>query len=180
MITKQKLANWLQRSRLLRWGLYLGVRLLIPRHYVGAVGAVFNDAGQVLLVKHVFRPTYAWGLPGGWVERGENPAEAVRRELEEELNLLIEVRQLLLCETQGSTGLLTASPGLGLVYYCRLATNRSLPMDSGQAPHAYEVLEIEWAEPLALTRKMHPLHRRAIELGKKAFDLEQNNRKIDT
>ena len=173
MITKQSLANWLQRWRLLRWGLYLAVRLLVPRHYVGAVGVVFNDVGQVLLVNHVFRAAYPWGLPGGWVEQGENPADTVQREIKEELNLSVEVRQLLLCEPQGSTRWLTASPGLGLVYYCRLPTTGTPPPDFKQALNAYEVLDIEWANPTALTRKMHPLHWRAIALGKDIFDLEE-------
>ena len=73
MTMKRRLADWLQRFPPLRWGLKLAVWLFAPRHQVGAVGVVFNNAGQVLLVEHVFRPDYNWGLPGGWVERGESP-----------------------------------------------------------------------------------------------------------
>jgi 8-oxo-dGTP pyrophosphatase MutT (NUDIX family) len=66
-------------------------RLTRPRFSVGAVGVVFNDLDEVLLVEHVFHPHFPWGLPGGWVERGEDPRDAVRRELREELELEVEV-----------------------------------------------------------------------------------------
>ena len=124
---KRHLANWLQRSAVLRWGLETLVTLLIPRHQVGAVGVVFNPTGQILLVEHVFRPHYNWGLPGGWVERGENPAGAVRRELEEELGLKIEVKSLLACEVQGGEPQGSTPVSLGLAYYCRLANNELIP-----------------------------------------------------
>lgn len=62
-----------------------------PRFSVGAVGVVFNSEGHLLLVEHVFHPYHPWGLPGGWVDRGEAPKDAVRRELREELELEVEV-----------------------------------------------------------------------------------------
>ena len=96
MSFKRQLAGWLRRFAPLRWLLALAVRLFAPRHYVGAAGVIFNEAGQMLLIEHVFRPHFPWGLPGGWVEYGETPAETVRREVEEELGLRVEVKQLLL------------------------------------------------------------------------------------
>ena len=101
IITKQQIANWLQRFALLRWGLRLGVYLFMPRQHVGVVGVLFNQMGQVLLAEHVFRPLFPWGLPGGWIGRGEDPAKALEREFEEELGLQVMVKQLLLCEPQG-------------------------------------------------------------------------------
>ena len=101
MITKRHVARWIQLIVPLRWGLWIGARLLAPKNYVGAVGAIFNHTGQVLMVEHVFRPDYPWGLPGGWVDRGENPAHTVQREVKEELNLTVEVKKLLVCELQG-------------------------------------------------------------------------------
>ncbi len=55
-----------------------------PRASVGAV--VIDDADRVLLLwRHRFT-TDAWGweIPAGWSEIGEDPTEAVRREVTEE------------------------------------------------------------------------------------------------
>jgi ADP-ribose pyrophosphatase YjhB (NUDIX family) len=171
MALKQKLAHWLRNIPPLRWGLALAVRLLVPRQYVGAVGAVFNEQGQVLLVKHVFRPFYPWGLPGGWLERGEDPALAVRRECEEELGLRVEVRQLLICKPQGQN--IGAPPGLGLAYYCRLAGGESATNGNPTASKAYEILAVEWAEPTQIEYDLAPLERRAITLARQVFEREQ-------
>ncbi len=163
MRLKRQLAGWLQRFPPLRWLLAVGVRLVVPRHYVGAVGAIFNDAGQVLLLEHVFRPYFPWGLPGGWVERDESPAEAVRREIEEELGLAVEIKQLLLCELQGSGSLKYSPRSLGFVYYCRLnGESQSL---LAQAQHSREILSIEWVDPVAITYPLTPLEYKGVALA---------------
>ena len=70
------------------------VRLSHPRFAVTA-GAVITDArGRVLLLKHRFRPGTGWGMPGGFMEAGEQPEEALRRELREEVSLEVENLQL--------------------------------------------------------------------------------------
>ncbi len=51
----------------------------------GVVGAVFDASGQVLLVRHRYMPD--WRLPGGGVNRREEPGVAVLRELGEEVGL---------------------------------------------------------------------------------------------
>lgn len=50
-----------------------------------AAGALFVDGSRVLLV----RKTYGnrWDIPGGYVDRGESPAEACVREIREELGI---------------------------------------------------------------------------------------------
>jgi ADP-ribose pyrophosphatase YjhB (NUDIX family) len=164
MIVKQHLANWLQKMPPLRWGLSLGIRLFMPRQHVGAVGAVFNDNEQVLLVEHVFRPSYPWGLPGGWVERAENPADTVRRELEEELGLNVAVKKLLFCRPQGNEPGSGIPPGLGLAFYCRLAADQI-----GEAHKAYEVLSTTWVEPAEIKWELASLDRQAIVLAHQEF-----------
>jgi len=62
-----------------------------------AAGVLIEDGrGFVLLVK----PTYKedWDLPGGYVEEGESPREAARREVREELGLDIEPGALLVVD----------------------------------------------------------------------------------
>lgn len=39
------------------------------------------------MLNHVYHPTARWGLPGGWLDKGEAPAECALRELEEETGL---------------------------------------------------------------------------------------------
>ena len=70
------------------------VRFSHPRFAVTA-GAIITDGhGRVLLLKHRFRPGSGWGLPGGFIEQGEQPEEALRRELREEIRLEVEQLKL--------------------------------------------------------------------------------------
>lgn len=77
---------------------HLTVRLSHPRFAVTAGAIVTDNRGRVLLLKHRFRPGSGWGLPGGFMEHGEQPEEALRRELREEIGL--EVEQLSLFTTR--------------------------------------------------------------------------------
>ena len=62
---------------------------------VAAAALVIQD-GQVLLVRRVMAPAQGkWTLPGGFVDAGEDPAEAVVRECREETNLEVRVTVLL-------------------------------------------------------------------------------------
>jgi len=54
---------------------------------VTVAGVVINDKEQVLLLKHVFRPGSGWGIPGGFIESREQPEDAIKRELKEEVGL---------------------------------------------------------------------------------------------
>ena len=65
-----------------------------PRVAAGAL--FFDDQDNVLLVK----PTYkdGWDIPGGYVEPGESPVEACRREVSEELGLDLLIERLLVVD----------------------------------------------------------------------------------
>jgi 8-oxo-dGTP diphosphatase len=54
---------------------------------VTAGAVVIDENGRILLLKHVFRAGSGWGIPGGFIKAGEQPEEAVRRELREEVGL---------------------------------------------------------------------------------------------
>ena len=66
------------------------MRLTNTRFTVTAGAIIFNNKGEVLLLKHRFRPGSGWGLPGGFLEKGEQPIEALRRELREEIGLEVD------------------------------------------------------------------------------------------
>ena len=70
-------------ARIRRWTM----RVTHTRFTVTAGAIVFNDAGRVLLLKHRFRAGSGWGLPGGFLEAGEQPLDALRRELREEIGM---------------------------------------------------------------------------------------------
>ena len=70
-----------------------------PRFAVTA-GAIITDRDRnVLLLKHRFRGGSGWGMPGGYLSKGEQPQEALRRELREEAGLEIEDVKLFLTRT---------------------------------------------------------------------------------
>lgn len=69
------------RRRLVRWG--------SPSYTVGAICVIERDDGRILLIRQRYRQR--WGLPGGLLSRGESPADAARREVEEEVGLTVDL-----------------------------------------------------------------------------------------
>lgn len=105
-----------------------------------------NTRQQVLLVEHAFHPKAPWGLPGGWVGRNEDPADTVRREIQEEMQLTVKVGQVILVEVPYQNH-------LDLAYLCQMQS------DIGQL--SFELLNYDWFDTNALPRLM-PFHYRAI------------------
>lgn len=62
---------------------------LHQRMLVSVAGIVSDEAGHVLLLRHRFWNGRAWGLPSGYVRRGEAPEVALEREVREETGLTI-------------------------------------------------------------------------------------------
>jgi len=93
-------------------------------HYEVSVGAVvLNERSQLLLCHHTYRREFPWGMPGGDIDPGEDPADAVRRELWEETGFRAGEVELLLVENWKKYRQLT------LTYLCKGVTGEFVPND---------------------------------------------------
>lgn len=125
-----------------RAGSSVGLRLLLAYRALqtpvafGVCALLENADGRVLLVRHSYQP--GWHLPGGGVMAGEPPADALLRELREEIGLVA-------CDRPSLMGLYTRRLGW--------ATNVVALYRVGAARIAFrpnsEIREILYAEPSA-------------------------------
>ncbi len=140
--------NWLIHQ--LMW---IAVKIVVPGRRMGAGVVVFNEAGQILLLRHAFHGSHPWGLPGGWLNRKEEPADAVMRELREETGLTARLGPVIWF---GNT---IKPPDLNAYY---IATH---PV--GDYKLSFEIIEAKWFEPDKLPSQMlqmtHDVIGRAIQ-----------------
>ena len=62
-----------------------------PTFTVGVCAIVLNERDEILLLRHRFRESAGWDLPGGFIERDEELEDAIRRELREETGYEVQV-----------------------------------------------------------------------------------------
>jgi ADP-ribose pyrophosphatase YjhB (NUDIX family) len=106
------------------------MRATHARFTATAGGIVFDEEKRVLLLKHRFRPGGGWGLPGGFLQAGEQPEAALRRELMEEVGLEPETVELFKVRV-------FARPGqIEVVFRCQAR--------GGGSPRSVEVSEMRW------------------------------------
>jgi ADP-ribose pyrophosphatase YjhB (NUDIX family) len=122
-------------------------RLARPKFSCGVVGVVFDTTGQVLMVEHVFHPYHPWGLPGGWVERREDPTVSLQREFHEELGLEVTVGPVVAVGTEFANH-------IDLAYLCFT--------QSQVGSLSFELLSYRWFDPAALP-VTHTFHARAVQ-----------------
>ena len=114
-----------------------------------AGGVVLDDQDRLLLLKHVFRGGSGWGIPGGFVRAGEQPEEALRRELREEVGLELASAEMAFVRT------LIGTQQIEIIFRCR-------PQGVAR-PCSVEVERAEWFSPQSLPEALPADQRRLID-----------------
>ena len=133
--------------RVRRWGVWLAE----PRFMVTVGAVVVDDLGRVLLLEHEFRTGSGWGIPGGFLERGEQPLAGLRRELREEIGLEVETAEL------ASVRTLRRPQQVEIHFRCRVRPG------ARAAPQSMEINSVGWFEPTALPSELSRDQRRIIQ-----------------
>jgi len=97
-------------------------RFIRPLFQVFGAAVIFDTDKNILLVKSTYNRFHPWGLPGGSLEYGEHPEEAVIREVLEETHLNICIERLLLVNSW-------TPDRVGLYYLCTITGGTFSPSD---------------------------------------------------
>lgn len=144
---------------LLRTLAEIAAGLLASRQPVGATAIIVGPDGLVLVALHRTRPSAPWGLPGGWLHRGELPEDGVLREVAEELDVPVSLDRYV-CSYEHWNGRFRPR-GLSLAF--RL---RSLAAPGAEvAPRSWEVAATRWLTPAEAEALLGPDEVRALRLA---------------
>lgn len=99
MITKWAGVVWKKMPMIIRSKI---IRITQAKFTVSAAAVITNGQGEVLLLNHVLRPKSGWGLPGGFIEHGEQPDEGIKREIREETGIEMNGLRMLSVRTAGT------------------------------------------------------------------------------
>ena len=132
------------------------VRRATPSFHVGSICVVERADGHLLLVRQSYRRG-GWGFPGGLLRRREDPADAVRREVSEELGIDVDL--------QGPPVVVVdaAARRVDLIFIARLADGSAEPEGS---PHSPEITDARWFPPDGLPSLLPEATTALIELGR--------------
>jgi ADP-ribose pyrophosphatase YjhB (NUDIX family) len=118
---------------------------------------LLDEQRGILLLEHVFRADRGWGVPGGFVARGEQPEHALRRELREEVSIEIDDVKILFIRT------LVKLKQVEIYYRARVIGEPT--------PSSFEIKRAQWfavdALPSELSQDQRNLVARALSFNEK-------------
>lgn len=134
-----------------------------------AVVVVVFHRGQVLLVRHRYRPRYPWGLVTGFVERGETLENASVREITEEAGIAVVAGSL---RFLGSS--VVSGHHLETVFWAVAETDKT----AGASADG-EIQEAAWFSVGALPEGLWPPQRRLIQWADQTRRLRADRFEVD-
>lgn len=127
------------------------------RFTVTVAAMLFDDARRILLLEHVFRADRGWGVPGGFIGRNEQPEDALRRELREEVSIDLDDVRLVFTRT------LVTLKQVEIYYRARVVGE--------PIPSSFEIKQAQWFAvndlPPELSQDQRKLIERALALNEK-------------
>lgn len=139
------------------WGrapLWLRRRLITlgtAKFSVGVSAVCLNSQNQMLVLHHLFHKEHPWGFPGGWVDEGETPLEAIVREVREETGLEPTVEDVLVVMGDGAW--------IDVVYLCQVP-------DGEPTIQPGEATGYRWVDPATHGLDLIPAQAKAAKLIK--------------
>ena len=130
-----------------RWGVWL----VEPRFMVTVGAVVLDDRRRVMLLQHEFRTGSGWGIPGGFLERGEQPLEALRRELREETGVELDAAEIINVRT------LNKPQQVEIHFRCRMRGGERA------TPQSMEINSVGWFDADRLPPELSEDQRRIIK-----------------
>ena len=124
------------------------VRATQPTFTVSVAAIIVNERGEVLLLDHVLRSTSSWGVPGGFLARGEQPVAAVRRELREETGIEITSAELFRVQNVGSRH-------VEIIFRAEAVGTAMVK--------SHEINAVGWFKPGEMPKNMNQSQRRLVE-----------------
>jgi len=143
----------------------LVVRLVVARQRVGVALIGFDDDGRILMLNHVFHPVARWGVPGGWMNRGESPAECALRELREETGLTAKLGPVVHVSHE------SIPSHIGIAY--------SGMIESGEIRLSSEILDANWYKYDDLPEPILPFVKDAINAAMNYPDMSVNGMRVE-
>jgi 8-oxo-dGTP diphosphatase len=141
-----------------------------PEHPIIGVGAVIVQAGRVLLVRRDTEPLRGeWSVPGGMLELGEKLRDGIRREVEEETGLNVEVGEVL--DVFDSI----FADALGRTQYHYVLIDYLCKPLAGEAAHAAsDVSDVRWVSPealpaMGLRESIEQVVKKGLAIARKSF-----------
>jgi ADP-ribose pyrophosphatase YjhB (NUDIX family) len=123
------------------------IRATQKKFTVSVAAVVINENDEVLLLNHVLRSDLSWGIPGGFIEYGEQPEAAVKREIREETSLELENIKMIRVRT--------AYRHVEILF-------RASPVGTARV-QSLEINELGWFKADAMPEKMSLIQKQIVE-----------------
>lgn len=133
------------------------MRWLSPSFTVGSICVIERPDGHILLIRHAYRQR--WGIPGGLLQRREDPADGARREVLEEVGLPIEL------EGEPAVVVDAVPQRVDLVFRAKPVSLEAL---GHMRPCSPEIVEARWFSPDALPELQHETAHALVALARSA------------